>query len=66
MSHGSGALAFAVLAALGFVLELFVVEEKLFAGGEDEIVTAVNALESLILEFHGAPHTLCNEPIAED
>ena len=38
------ALGFAGLAALGFVLELLVVEEELFAGREDEVRPAVNAL----------------------
>lgn len=62
--------------ALGFVLELFVVEEQLFAGGEDEILTAINALQVLILEFHFACTTLslllyplggsCNVPITSD
>jgi hypothetical protein len=47
-----GAFGLAAFAALGFVLELFVVEEELFAGGEDEIGTTVDALESLVLEFH--------------
>ena len=45
-------LVLAILAALGFVLELFVVEEKLFARGEHEIGTAVNALQHPVLEFH--------------
>jgi hypothetical protein len=63
VSHGSSALAFAVLASFRFVLELFVVEEELFAGGEDEIITAVDTLESLILEFHGAsPYPTCETP----
>src|SRR5665811_390080 len=38
---------------LGFVLELLVVEEKLFARGEDEIGAAVNTFQNLVLEFHG-------------
>jgi hypothetical protein len=38
--------------ALGFVLELFVVEEKLFTGREHEICAAVNTLQNLILELH--------------
>jgi len=46
------AFGFASLAALGFVLELFVVEEKLFPGGEDEITPAVDALQHLVLKFH--------------
>ena len=44
--------AFAGLAALGFILELFVVEEKLFAGGKNEIGPTINALEGPILKFH--------------
>jgi hypothetical protein len=48
----SHAFCFACLAALGFVLELFVVKEKLLAGREDKIITAVDALEASILEFH--------------
>jgi len=46
------AFAFAGLAAFGFVLELFVVEEKLFAGGKNEIGPTINTLEGPILEFH--------------
>ena len=38
---------------LGIVLELFVVEEKLLAGGEYEFSAAIDALQDLILEFHG-------------
>lgn len=38
---------------LGIVFELFVVEEKLLAGGEYEFSAAIVALEDLILEFHG-------------
>jgi hypothetical protein len=37
---------------LGFILELFVVEEQLFAGGENEIGIAIDALQHLVLEFH--------------
>jgi hypothetical protein len=37
-------LAFAVLATLGFVLELLVVKEELFSGCEHEIRTAIDAL----------------------
>jgi hypothetical protein len=35
-------LAFAVFAPFWFVLELFVVEEQLFASGEDELASAVH------------------------
>jgi hypothetical protein len=39
-------------AALRFVPELFIVEEKLFPGSEDKVGTAINAAEYLILKFH--------------
>jgi hypothetical protein len=42
----------ALFTALGFILELFVVEKELFAGGKDEFVTAIHALQVSILEFH--------------
>jgi hypothetical protein len=45
-------LRLAVLTSLRLVLELFVVEEKLLACCKDEVPTAVNALEDLVLEFH--------------
>jgi len=51
-AHGSNALGLARLAALGLVLELFVVEEKLFAGGEEKLRAAIDALEQPVLEFH--------------
>jgi hypothetical protein len=47
-----GAFRLAGLAALGFVLEAFVREEELFAGGEHEFGAAVDALQGLILVFH--------------
>jgi hypothetical protein len=37
-------LGLARLAALGIVLKLFIVEEELFTGGEDEFRAAVNTL----------------------
>jgi hypothetical protein len=46
------AFGLACLATLGFVLELLVVKEKLFAGGEDEFCAAVNTLQHLVLKFH--------------
>jgi len=46
------ALALAVFATLGFVLELFVVEEKLFTGGEHEVSAAIHTFEDLVLELH--------------
>ena len=51
-SQGLGPFAFTVFAAFGFVLELFIVKEELFASGEDEIGAAVHALENLVLELH--------------
>jgi len=42
----------AALATFRFVAELFVVEEKLFAGGENEVSAAVNALQRPVLKFH--------------
>ena len=47
------ALRLALLAALGIVLELFVVEENLLAGRKNELGAAVDALEYSIGEFHG-------------
>lgn len=46
------ALRLAGLTTLGFVLELFIVEKQLFPGGEDEVGTAVDARQYLILKFH--------------
>jgi len=46
------ALRLAGLTALGFVLELFIVEKQLFPRGEDEVGTAVDARQYLILKFH--------------
>jgi len=40
------------LAPLGFILELLIVEEQLFPGGEDEVGIAVDALQNPVLEFH--------------
>jgi hypothetical protein len=37
----------------GVVLELFIVKEDLLASGEDELGTAVDALQYSIREFHG-------------
>jgi hypothetical protein len=47
-----GAFTLAVLAAFGFVLELFIVEEELFTSGENEVGAAVHTLENLVLEVH--------------
>jgi hypothetical protein len=48
----SHTLGLAGFTALGFVLELFVAEEELFPGGEDEVRTAIDAGQYLILKFH--------------
>jgi hypothetical protein len=37
----SGTLNFALLASLWIVLELLIVKEQLFAGGKNEVVTAI-------------------------
>jgi hypothetical protein len=47
-----GSFTFAVLAAFGFVLELFIVEEELFTSGENEVGAAVHTLENLVLKVH--------------
>ena len=49
--HGH-ALGLAGLATLRLVLELLVVEEKLFPGGEDKVSTAIDAFQHLVLKFH--------------
>jgi hypothetical protein len=46
------ALRLAPFAALRLVLELFVVDEKLLASRENEVLAAVNALQALILKLH--------------
>ena len=55
LGHGSkhgDPLAFAILAALGFVLERLVVKEQLFTRCEHEIRATIDALQNLILVFH--------------
>jgi len=49
--HGNP-LGLASLAALGFVLELLVVEKKLLPGGENKITPTVDTLQHLVLKFH--------------
>jgi hypothetical protein len=58
----------ALLAALGIVFELFVVEKKLLARGENEVVSAVDTLEDLIDELHDGfpPETPRNLQTAAD
>jgi len=48
----ANALRLALLAALGVVRELFVVEKNLLAGCKNKIGAAVNALQDSIREFH--------------
>jgi len=52
-SQGSAAFRLAALTALGFVLELLVVEKQLFTGGKDEVGATIYTLKNLVLEFHG-------------
>jgi hypothetical protein len=51
-SENGDPLGFAVLTALGRILELFVVEKQLFPSGENKVGTAVDAGQYLILKFH--------------
>lgn len=46
------ALSFACLATFGFVLELLVMEKHLLAGGEHEIITAIDTFQDSVLELH--------------
>lgn len=50
------ALCLAILAALGFVLEVFVVEEVLFSRCEYKVCSAVNAFEDSVLKLR---HSSC-------
>jgi hypothetical protein len=49
----TGALGLARLAALGVVLELFIEEEELLSGGEDELAATVCARQKSVYKFHG-------------
>jgi hypothetical protein len=42
-----------LLAVLGVVLELFVVEKKLLTRGEHELCAAIGAFQHSVDEFHG-------------
>jgi len=53
---GALALYFAILAALGLVLKVLVVEEVLFSRCKYEICSAINALENAILKLR---HSNC-------
>jgi hypothetical protein len=57
------AFGLAILAALRLVFEVFIVEEELFPGSENEIGATIYALKNLILELHGdAPFLITPEP----
>jgi hypothetical protein len=45
-------LALAIFAAFGFILELLVVEEKLFTRCEHEVRATIYTLQNLVLVFH--------------
>jgi hypothetical protein len=47
-----GAFRLASLAALGFVLEAFVGEKHLFAGGKNEFSATLRTLQYSIVVFH--------------
>jgi len=47
-----GALGFARFTAFWFVLEAFVGEKHLFAGGKHKLGATFRALQDLIVEFH--------------
>src|SRR5581483_867852 len=51
---GSGAaLGFALFATLGIVAKLLIVEEDLFACGEDKLRAAIHANQDSIVKYHG-------------
>ena len=49
----AGTLRLALLAMLGVVFELFVVEEELLAGCKNKLGAAVDALQDSVRIFHG-------------
>ena len=51
-SQRLGAFTLAVFAAFRFVFKLFIVEEKLFASGENKVGAAIYTLENFVLEVH--------------
>jgi hypothetical protein len=48
-------LNLALFTTLWIVLELLIVKEQLFAGGKDEIVTAIRTFQDLVDEIHTRP-----------
>jgi len=47
-----GPFGFAGFATLGFVLEALIREKHLFAGGKNELCTALRTLQHLVVVFH--------------
>jgi hypothetical protein len=58
-SRTGGAFCLALFTTLRIVLELLVEKEQLFAGSENEIVSAVSALQDLVYEIHPATLAFC-------
>jgi hypothetical protein len=56
-AQNSNALCLAGLASFGFVLELLIVKKQLFACGKDEVRSAVDTFEYLVLEIHPSPQS---------
>jgi hypothetical protein len=57
---GSGhTLDLALFATLWIVLKLLIVEEQLFAGGKDKVVTAIRTFQYLVDEVHYASPRAC-------
>src|SRR5260370_5117498 len=52
LARDLGAFGLAVLTPLGLVLEAFVGEKHLSAGGENKLLTAFRTLQDLIVVFH--------------
>jgi len=52
-TQGCRPFCFTRFAPLRLVLELLIVKEELFPSREDEVSTAIDTLEDLVLEFHG-------------
>ena len=52
-------LDLALFAPLWIVLELLIVKEQLFAGGKDEVVTAIRTFQYLVDEVHYASPRAC-------
>jgi hypothetical protein len=55
ITGSSHALDFALFAPLRIILELLIVKEQLFAGGKDEVITAIRTFQDLVDEVHTRP-----------